>query len=133
MPSRLAVMSQDPSFLSILPPKLSDDPTAAMPHAIGDSSISGGGLLLVIALACWCWLGAGPRCFRWPLLVLLALLTSGHWTGSLAGEYLDAVAGPLLVLLIMAVGFSIMLRGFWPRQPRTHRQCCRERGWNRDR
>jgi hypothetical protein len=67
-------------------------------------------LLLIIALACWCWFGSGPVFLRWPAVIVLVLLTSGHTAGAAFGNYVDGLAGPILVLAIMAIGLSMMLR-----------------------
>jgi len=102
------------------------------PDSIPISNCSPVGLLLIIGLLCWCWLGNGFRCLRWPLLILLGILVTDNWFGGIAGGYVDAVANPILVLLIMLAGISIMFRGF-RRTPRRGR-CCRHddddfRGW----
>jgi hypothetical protein len=88
------------------------------------------GLLLCIALACCCWFGCGPRFLRWPLIVLIVLMTSGHQLGALMAAWIDALSEPILTLLIMLLGFVIMVRGFgW----RSRRRDYREGGWFRDR
>lgn len=68
-------------------------------------------ILLFIALACWCWRGTGPYFLRWPLVVIVVALTSGHPVIAFFGEGFEALAGPLLTLLIMMLGLWIMLGG----------------------
>jgi hypothetical protein len=77
-------------------------------------------LLLIIALAAWCWLGSGPLFLRWPSVVVLVLLTSGHTAGTAISGYLDKIAGPVLVLVIMAIGLSMMLRPHMRRRYRDY-------------
>lgn len=48
---------------------------------------------------------------RWPMVVLVVLLTSGHWAGNVVGAYLDVLAQPLLTLLLMLLGLWIIIRG----------------------
>jgi hypothetical protein len=90
-------------------------------------------LILIIALACWCWLGRGPRCCRWPLVVLLALLTSGHQAGAVVGSHLEMLAGSLLTLGLVLLGLWIMVRGVSGRRQvreyRHHRRDWHGRGW----
>lgn len=82
------------------------------------SDPSGGsalGLLLVIAFSVWCWLGRGPYFLRWPLLLLTVLMTSGHAVGGVINEFASAIASPVLTILLILFGISVMLRGLWPR------------------
>lgn len=79
-----------------------------IPEASGSSLL---GLLLVIGLACWCWLGRGPFFLRWPLVVVIVLMTSGHQFGGVIGSFVDALAPPVLTLVIVLAGIMIMLRG----------------------
>ncbi len=91
------------------------------------------GLLLVIVLCCWCWLGHGPRVLGWPLVVLLVLMTSGHWAGDIVSASMEVLAEPVLALLIMIGGLLIILRGFGLRRRRTYRPDYREGWWRNDR
>ncbi len=91
------------------------------------------GLLLIIGLGCWCWLGRGPRFLCWPLVVALVLMTSGHWAGGIVGNCVDALAGPVLTLLIVFAGVLIILRGFGFRSRRPQRPYYREGWWRNDR
>lgn len=77
------------------------------------------GLLLLIGMALWCWFSSGPLFLRWPLVVLIVLMTSGHWLGGIVGAYAGALAGPVLLFLIVIAGFMVVLRGLgWrPRRP----------------
>jgi hypothetical protein len=78
------------------------------------------GFLLVVGLAFWSWLGNGPRFLRWPLVLVFLLMIYGREYGGLVSDHMDALAAPVLTLVIMIVGFLITLRGFgWrPRQRR---------------
>lgn len=92
------------------------------------------GLLLLIGVACWCWFGRGPLFLRWPFVVLIVLVTSGHWLGGIVGVYASALAGPVLLFLVVIAGFMLMLRGFgW--RPRRHypRDFRYRRGWHANR
>lgn len=89
-------------------------------------------LILLISLACWCWFGAGPFFLRWPLVVLLVLLTSGHQMGAVVGSYLEVLAEPLLVFGIVLLGLWIMVRGIFGRRRADHNYHNR-RGWHGDR
>jgi hypothetical protein len=73
-------------------------------------------LLLIIALAAWCWFGSGPLFLRWPSVVVLVLLTSGHTEGAAIGGCLDKIAAPILVSVIMAIGLAMMLRAHMRRR-----------------
>ncbi|HPA16167.1 MAG TPA: hypothetical protein PLU30_00370 [Verrucomicrobiae bacterium] len=90
-------------------------------------------LLLLILLGCWCWFGAGPLCLRWPVIVLLVLLTSDHWASPAVAAQLDALAGPLLTLGIMFFGLWIIVRGAfgWPRYRRYYDPYYRRRWHDR--
>lgn len=91
------------------------------------------GLVLMIGFACWCWIGRGPLVFRWPLIVLIVLMTSGHWLGEIIGAYVSAFAGPLLLFVIVMAGFMVMLRGIgWRPQRHYHRDNHHRRGWYDD-
>jgi len=74
------------------------------------------GLLLLIGAAFWCWFRSGPLFLRWPLVVLIILMTSGHWLGGIVGAYVGTLAGPILVILIMFAGLMIMVRGLGGRR-----------------
>ena len=76
------------------------------------------GLILVAAFTFWCWFGRGPRALCWLSLIVLVLMTSGHWVGNLLGVYISSLAGPLLPLFIVGLGLMIMLRGFGVRRRR---------------
>lgn len=92
------------------------------------------GLLLLIGMALWCWFSSGPLFLRWPLVVLIVLMTSGHWLGGIIGAYAGALAGPLLLFLIMIAGFMVMLRGFGWRPRRQYQADYRyRRGWHGNR
>ena len=103
------------------------------------SDASGGsalGLLLLIGLACWCWFSSGPLFLRWPLVVLIILMTSGHWAGSIIGAYVNALAAPVLTLLIVFAGLMIMIRGIGGRGRGRNNPDYRyngRRGWYGDR
>jgi hypothetical protein len=77
-------------------------------------------LLLVIGLGCRCWLSWGPRFLRWPLLALLVRMTTGHWMGSIEAADMDALAEPVLTLMIVVAGLLIMLRGVGCRPRRNY-------------
>lgn len=80
------------------------------------------GIVLIIALACWSWFGNGPRFLRWPSIVVLLLMTSGHPIGGIVGAYVGAFAAPVLTLLIMLCGIMIILRGSgWRPRRRDYR------------
>ena len=124
-----------PQSLSIFPLAVLAE---ANPSAIPASGSSGVSLavLLVIGFACWCWLGAGPRCCRWPLVVILVLMTSDHWAESIVGTYVNALASPVLTLLIMFAGLMFMLRGLGLRGRGRNNPDYRyngRRGWYGDR
>lgn len=89
-------------------------------------------LLFLIALACWCWLGSGPYFLRWPAIVLLVLLSSGHSAGSAVAAHLDVLAGPLLTLGIMLFGLWIIIRGAlgWRHRPRRYYGPYYRRRWH---
>ena len=92
------------------------------------------GLLLLIGVAFWCWFSSGPLFLRWPLVVLIVLMTSGHWLGGIIGAYAGALAGPVLLFLIMIAGFMVMLRGFGWRPRRQYQADSRyRRGWHGNR
>lgn len=101
----------------------------SLPDASGHSTM---GLLILIALACWCWFGHGPRFPRWPLVVLIILITSGHWLGGIAAVYLGMFAGPLLTLFFVWLGLWLMVRGLgWRPRRRYHHDYHHERrGWH---
>jgi len=70
------------------------------------------GLLLLIGMALWCWFSFGPLFLRWPLVVLIVLMTSGHRLGGVIGAYAGALAGPVLLFMIVIAGIMIIIRGF---------------------
>lgn len=67
-------------------------------------------LLILVSVAIWSWLGRGPIFFRWPALVGLTLLTSGHPLGIALARVLDGMAEPLLALFFVFLGISIILK-----------------------
>jgi hypothetical protein len=79
------------------------------------------GFLMLLALAGWCWFGYGPRFLRWPVLVLLVLVTSRHALGESLAHSLDALAGSVLPILIVAIGIWVMTRGFLTESHRSQR------------
>jgi len=88
------------------------------------------GLLLLIGLAYWCWLSRGPRFLRWPLVILIVMITSGHQLGGIVSAYAGALAGPILLLLIVSAGLMIMIRGLgWRPRGRSYRDNRYGRGW----
>ena len=100
-------------------------------HQTGTPVVGMTPLLLTVALSLWCWLGGGPALLRWPLVIFLILLTSGHPFGGLVSSGLEELAGPILLLLIVAVGFSMILRSF--RTSRRNPWCARRENdqWRR--
>jgi hypothetical protein len=68
-------------------------------------------ILLSLIVAVWTWLGTGPRLLRWPSLLGLVLLTSGHPLGQALVANTEVLAAPLLTLLIMGFGIKLMLGG----------------------
>ena len=66
-------------------------------------------LLLFAGLAVWSWLGRGPRCLRWPALVALLIAFPG--AGTLLTSYFSALAGPVLMLMILVFAMMMMIRG----------------------
>ena len=76
---------------------------------------------LCIAVACWCWFGNGPYFLRWPAVLMVVVLTSGHPLAAMLGPEMEQLAAPLLTLLFMIFGLSIILRGIfgrsWGRDP----------------
>jgi len=92
------------------------------------------GLLLLIGMAFWCWFSSGPLFLRWPLVVLIVLVTSGHWLGGIVTAYAAVFAGPILTLLIIFAGLMIMIRGIGCRpRNRYYRDNRYRRGWYGDR
>lgn len=75
-------------------------------------------IILTITLACWCWLGRGPKVLRWPTVLLIVLFTSGHPLGLLALSLLDEISVSLLALAIMFLGLSFLWRGIVGRPSR---------------
>lgn len=79
-------------------------------------------LVLIALLVCWCWFGMGPPFMRWPAVVLLLLLLSNNSIGRFVAEHAEALAGPLLTLLIMLGGLMLIFRGVgWRPRPRYYR------------
>lgn len=77
--------------------------------------------LLFLALACWCWLGQGPYFLRWPAVVIVVILTSGHPLAGMAGEDFEQLVWPLLTLFFALLGLWIIIRGvFGPPRPRHY-------------
>lgn len=83
--------------------------------------------ILVLVIAFWSWFGYGPRLLRWPSVVVLILLTSGHPLGQNLAGVLDSTTVVLLPLAVALLGIWIMVRGLFPRGARRHRP-----GWQRD-
>ncbi|MEM6915003.1 MAG: hypothetical protein AAF491_00450 [Verrucomicrobiota bacterium] len=90
------------------------------------------GFLCLIGLAVWCWLYEGPRFLRWPVIVLLVLMTSGHQLGESVAASADALAAILLPFLLLIVGLLVMLRGGRRRRTRSPYHY-RERRYRHDR
>ena len=55
---------------------------------------------------------------RWPLMVLIVLVTSGHQLGSEVASGANTLAATLLPFLLVIAGIVIMLRGGFRRRPR---------------
>jgi hypothetical protein len=79
------------------------------------------GFILLLTLAGWCWFGYGPRFLRWPVLVLLALVTSRHALGQSLANSLDVFAGSILPIIIVCFGIWVMMRGFFSGPNRSYR------------
>lgn len=91
------------------------------------------GLLLLASLAIWCWIFEGPRMLRWPLVVLIVLITSGHQLGSEVASGANTLAATLLPFLLVIVGILVMLRGGFRRHHRRPYDTYRERRYRHDR
>lgn len=91
------------------------------------------GILLLVALAIWCWLFEGPRFLRWPLVVLIVLTTSGHQLGSEVAAGTNVLAATLLPFLLVIAGILIMLRGGFRRRYHRPYDRYRERRYRHDR
>lgn len=77
--------------------------------------------VLFLFIALWCWFGRGPYLLRWPALLGVVAMTSGHPLAAMLGKDLEPLAAPLLTLFFMILGLSIMLRGvFGPSRRRHH-------------
>ena len=85
-----------------------------------ESGGCGVALLLLLGMAFWCWFSSGPYFLRWPLVVLIVLITSGHSLGGVVANVIAPLAGPILTLLIMFAGLMIMIRGFGGRSRRRY-------------
>lgn len=69
--------------------------------------------VLLLVLAFWCWFHQGPRFLRWPVLLVIVLISSGHPLGAEIHQWMLPFLGPLLLFGIMVAGFAVMLRGFF--------------------
>jgi hypothetical protein len=81
---------------------------------------------LLIVLACWSWFGYGPRFLRWPAVVLLILMSSGHPLGRELSGAVEPITLSLLPLAIVLLGIWIMVRGVFSRRS------WRRPDWRRD-
>ena len=89
-------------------------------------------LLVTVALSLWCWLGRGPYFLRWPLVVILVMITSGHSLGRIVSYEMESLMGLILPLLIMLGAGAMIFRGFRPRY-RDSRGARMENYFGRDR
>jgi hypothetical protein len=77
--------------------------------------------ILFLLVALWCWFGRGPYLLRWPALLGVVALTSGHPLAALLGEDLEPLAQPLLALFFAILGLTIIFRAvFGPSRGRYH-------------
>lgn len=98
-------------------------------------------ILIFGFIAIWCWFGTGPLFLRWPAVVVVVALTSGHPLASVFGEGSEELIWPLLNLLIALFGLWIVVRGVFggPRRrchyhhDRYHRYGRYGRRWRDDR
>ena len=63
------------------------------------------------------------------MVVVLVLMTSGHWAGNVVGASVNAFAGPALTLLFILFGLMLMLRRLAWQPRRRYRPDYREGGW----
>ena len=78
-------------------------------------------IILFLALACWCWFGQGPYFLRWPAVVIVVALTSGHPLAQVLGKDFEQLIWPLLALFLALLGLWIIIRGvFCPPGRRYH-------------
>jgi hypothetical protein len=70
-------------------------------------------ILLLLGVSCWCWFGNGPYFLRWPAVIMVVLLTSGHPLAAVFGPELEQLAAPLLALFFAVLGLAIILRGLF--------------------
>lgn len=77
--------------------------------------------ILFLFVAFWCWFGRGPYLLRWPALLGVVVLTSGHPLAAMLGEDLAPLAGPLLTLLFAILGLTIIFRALSGSSSRGYR------------
>jgi len=70
---------------------------------------------------------------RWPLVVLIVLVTSGHQLGSEVASGANTLAASLLPFIFVIVGVLVMLRGGFGRRGRRSYDTYRERRYRHDR
>jgi len=70
---------------------------------------------------------------RWPLVVLIVLVTSGHQLGAEVATGANTLAATLLPFLLVIVGILVMLRGGFRRSHRRPYDTHRERRYRHDR
>lgn len=88
-------------------------------------------ITLFIALACWCWLGRGPYFLRWPSVILILVITSGHPLANVFGPGLEEIAAPLLPILIAIFGLFLIFRGIFGSSRRRHHDYGPQDQWQR--
>lgn len=88
-------------------------------------------LLLCIFLAIWCWLGRGPYFLRWPAILMVVLLTSGHPLISVVDSEFGGILGPLLSLFFAIFGLTIIFRGIFGGSRRRYNQYGPPEPWHR--
>jgi len=88
-------------------------------------------LLICIFLAIWCWLGRGPYFLRWPALLGIVALTSGHPLAAMLGEDLEPLAEPLLTLFFVILGLLLIFRGVFGGSRRRYNQYGSPEPWHR--
>ena len=62
--------------------------------------------LLALSLCIFCWIERGPAILRWGLAGAVVLLATGQPSALEAARQINELTGPLLVFLIMALGFT---------------------------
>ncbi len=65
---------------------------------------------LFLALAGWCWLAGGPAFLRWPALLLVVVVSSGHPVAAVIAEQGDPWAARLLPILLFLAALRLLLR-----------------------